>query len=70
MNPKHLLENLDTVPYNQYVDQLVGLLRQTNQNVVSDTYFRGLVSFYLCQVASTMRCFIKCSLRIREDKIR
>ena len=58
MNPKHLLENLDTVPYNQYVDQLVGLLRQTNQNVVSDTYFRGLVSFYLCQVASTMRCFI------------
>lgn len=45
-------------PYHAVSEQFVNTLRKQNQNTESDNYFRVLASFYLAQVASTMRTTI------------
>lgn len=59
MNPTELLNSIDEVPYNPTAERIVSYLRNMNQNTESDHYFRVLTSFYLAQVASTMRTKVK-----------
>lgn len=44
--------------YNTTSEEIVNYLRKHTQNTRSDTYFRGLVTYYLAQMAASMRTYI------------
>ena len=50
--------DLTKVKHHPVSEQIVNMLRKVNQNTESDGFFRVLTSFYLAQVASTMRATV------------
>lgn len=51
--------DLSNAKHHPTSELIVSLLRKTNQNTLSDGYFRCLTTFYLGQVASTMRASVE-----------
>ena len=45
----------DNYAYDHDMEEMLALLRVRTQNVNSDGYFRCLLSFFIAQVASSMR---------------
>jgi hypothetical protein len=45
--------------YHPTSEKIVSILRSTTQNTRSDSYFRVLTSYFLAQMASSMRCSIE-----------
>lgn len=52
------LKDLSEVEYNPKSEQMLNVIRTKTQNLTSDTYFRGVIAFYLSQMASSMRATI------------
>lgn len=48
----------DSFEYDSDMEEMLSLLRIRTQNTNSDVYFRGLISFFVAQVASSMRVSI------------
>ena len=45
-------------PYHPVAEQIVDILRQQTQNTRSDLYFRVLTSYFMAQMAASMRCSV------------
>lgn len=52
------LRKLEDVAYHPIQEKIVDIVRTKTQNLESDLYFRVLASFYLSQIATSMRCII------------
>lgn len=52
------LRDISEVEYHPIQERLLNILRTKTMNVESDTYFRAIISFYLAQMASSMRASI------------
>jgi len=49
----------DKYPYHPTAEQIVSILRQQTQNTRSDSYYRVITTYFLSQLAASMRCYIK-----------
>lgn len=45
--------------YHPLSEKIINILRNQTQNTKSDTYFRTVTSFFLAQMASSMRTYVR-----------
>ena len=53
------LKNYTEMSYHPVSEQIVSILRNQTQNTKSDSYFRTVTSFFLAQMASAMRTYVR-----------